>query len=108
MAALKLYPLGIQTFERIIKENRLYVDKTEYIYRMTHCDGTYFFLSRPRRFGKSLLTSTFKSYFEGRKDLFKGLAIEKRSGPNTPCFTSTCRAASTWRKTSLRNILTTD
>ncbi|MDY5686390.1 MAG: AAA family ATPase, partial [Prevotella sp.] len=77
MAALKLYPLGIQTFERIIKENRLYVDKTEYIYRMTHCDGTYFFLSRPRRFGKSLLTSTFKSYFEGRKDLFKGLAIEK-------------------------------
>lgn len=77
MATLKLYPVGIQTFERIIKENKLYVDKTEYIYRMTHSSGTYFFLSRPRRFGKSLLTSTFKSYFEGKKELFKGLAIEK-------------------------------
>ena len=77
MAALKLYPLGIQTFERIIKEDKLYVDKTEYIYRMTHTSGTYFFLSRPRRFGKSLLTSTFQSYFEGKKELFKGLAIEK-------------------------------
>ena len=77
MAALKLYPVGIQTFERIIKEDKLYVDKTEYIYRMTHTSGTYFFLSRPRRFGKSLLTSTFQSYFEGKKELFKGLAIEK-------------------------------
>ena len=75
--ALKLYPIGIQTFERIIKEDKLYVDKTEYIYRMTHTSGTYFFLSRPRRFGKSLLTSTFQSYFEGKKDLFKGLAIER-------------------------------
>ena len=77
MTALKLYPIGIQTFERIIKENLLYVDKTEYVYRMANSSGTYFFLSRPRRFGKSLLVSTFKSYFEGRKDLFKGLAIEK-------------------------------
>ena len=76
MAALKLYPIGIQTFERIIKENKLYIDKTEYIYRMTHTSGTYFFLSRPRRFGKSLLTSTFQSYFEGKQELFKGLAIE--------------------------------
>ena len=74
---LKLYPVGIQTFERIRKENKLYVDKTEYIYRMTHSGGCYFFLSRPRRFGKSLLVSTFQSYFEGKKDLFKGLAIEK-------------------------------
>ena len=77
MATLKLYPVGIQTFEEIIKRNLLYVDKTEYIYRMTHGGGKYFFLSRPRRFGKSLLTSTFQSYFEGKKDLFKGLAIEK-------------------------------
>ena len=77
MAALKLYPVGIQTFERIRKEDKLYVDKTEYIYRMTHSGGCYFFLSRPRRFGKSLLASTFQSYFEGKKDLFKGLAIEK-------------------------------
>lgn len=77
MAAPRLYPIGIQTFEEIITKNMLYVDKTEYVYRMAHTSGTYFFLSRPRRFGKSLLTSTFKSYFEGRKDLFKGLAIEK-------------------------------
>ena len=77
MAAMRLYPIGIQTFERIIVEDKLYVDKTEYVYRMTHTSGTYFFLSRPRRFGKSLLTSTFKSYFEGRKDLFRGLAIER-------------------------------
>ena len=77
MATLKLYPVGIQTFERIINEGKLYVDKTKYIYHMTHTSGTYFFLSRPRRFGKSLLTSTFQSYFEGRKELFKGLAIEK-------------------------------
>ncbi len=73
----KLYPIGIQTFERIRKEDNLYIDKTEYVYRMTHTDGTYFFLSRPRRFGKSLLVSTFKSYFEGRKELFEGLAIEQ-------------------------------
>ena len=75
--ALKLYPVGIQTFERIRKENKLYIDKTEYIYRMTHSGGCYFFLSRPRRFGKSLLVSTFESYFSGKKELFEGLAIEK-------------------------------
>jgi len=75
--ARKLYPIGIQTFERIRKEDKFYIDKTEYVYRMTHTDGTYFFLSRPRRFGKSLLVSTFQSYFEGRKDLFEGLAIGK-------------------------------
>ena len=77
MVALKLYPVGIQTFSEIINRNLLYVDKTEYIYRMTHGGGKYFFLSRPRRFGKSLLVSTFQSYFEGKKELFKGLAIEK-------------------------------
>ena len=71
--ARKLSPIGIQTFERIRKEDMFYVDKKEYIYRMTHTDGTYFFLSRQRRFGKSLLVSTFKSYFEGKKELFKGL-----------------------------------
>lgn len=75
--ALKLYPVGIQTFERIRKENKLYIDKTEYVYRMTHSGGCYFFLSRPRRFGKSLLVSTFESYFSGKKELFEGLAIEK-------------------------------
>ena len=75
--ARKLYPIGIQTFEEVRKLDNLYIDKTEYIYRMTHTDGKYFFLSRPRRFGKSLLISTFKSYFEGKKELFEGLAIEK-------------------------------
>ena len=75
--ARKLYPIGIQTFEEIRKLDNLYIDKTEYIYRMTHTDGKYFFLSRPRRFGKSLLVSTFRSYFEGKKELFEGLAIEK-------------------------------
>lgn len=74
--ALKQYPLGIQTFSEIIKNDLFYADKTEYVYRMTHDGGKYFFLSRPRRFGKSLLVSTFRSYFEGRKELFKGLAIE--------------------------------
>ncbi|MDY4410641.1 MAG: AAA family ATPase, partial [Prevotella sp.] len=70
------YPIGIQTFETIRSNDYLYVDKTKYIYEVTH-PGHYVFLSRPRRFGKSLLTSTFDAYFSGRKDLFKGLAIEK-------------------------------
>ena len=75
--ALKLYPVGIQTFEKIRTADLLYIDKTEYIYRMVHSGGSYFFLSRPRRFGKSLLVSTLDSYFSGKKDLFKGLAMEK-------------------------------
>ena len=70
------YPIGIQTFSEIRNNDYLYVDKTKYIYEVTH-PGKYVFLSRPRRFGKSLLTSTFDAYFSGRKDLFKGLAIEK-------------------------------
>jgi len=74
---LKLCPVGIQTFSNIIEENYLYIDKTEYVYRLTHSAPKYFFLSRPRRFGKSLLTSTFRSYFEGRRELFRRLAIEK-------------------------------
>lgn len=75
--ATKLYPIGMQTFSEIREEDFLYVDKTEFIYRMTHTSGKYFFLNRPRRFGKSLLVSTMQSYFEGKKELFKGLAIEK-------------------------------
>ena len=72
----RLYPIGIQTFADIRNENYLYIDKTEYVYRMTHSGARYIFLSRPRRFGKSLLVSTLHSYFEGRRELFKGLAIE--------------------------------
>lgn len=75
--AKKRYPIGIQTFDKIRTEDRLYIDKTEYVYRMTHSDSNYIFLGRPRRFGKSLLVSTLQSYFEGKKELFKGLAIEK-------------------------------
>ena len=73
----KRYPIGIQTFSEIRRGDYLYVDKTGYVYRMTHSDAKYMFLSRPRRFGKSLLVSTLHAYFEGRKDLFEGLAIEK-------------------------------
>lgn len=74
---LKRLPVGIQTFSEIRNNDMLYIDKTEYIWNMTHL-SKYIFLSRPRRFGKSLLVSMLQSYFEGRKDLFKGLAIEKQ------------------------------
>lgn len=77
MQQRQLSPIGIQTFSEIRRKNYLYIDKTEYVYRMTHTDSKYLFLSRPRRFGKSLLTSTLHSYFEGCKELFEGLAIEK-------------------------------
>ena len=75
--ARKLYPLGIQTFSEIRTNDNLYIDKTAYIYRMANSDGKFIFLSRPRRFGKSLLVSTLQSYFEGRKELFKGLAMDR-------------------------------
>lgn len=70
-----LYPIGIQNFEKIRKGGYTYVDKTAQIYRLI-TTGTYFFLSRPRRFGKSLFVSTLEAYFKGKKELFKGLAIE--------------------------------
>lgn len=70
-----LYPIGIQDFESIRKDGFVYVDKTEQIYNLSHGSGRYFFLSRPRRFGKSLLVSTMETYFSGRKELFEGLAI---------------------------------
>ncbi|TFH83391.1 ATP-binding protein [Segatella hominis] len=69
------YPIGIQDFEKIIKEGYLYIDKTALLYDLTQM-GKIYFLSRPRRFGKSLLVSTLKYYFEGKKELFKGLAID--------------------------------
>lgn len=75
--AAKFYPVGIQTFSEIITKNYLYVDKTGYIHQMTHSGKKYLFLSRPRRFGKSLLVSTLQSYFEGKKELFKGLEMER-------------------------------
>ncbi|MDD6863052.1 MAG: AAA family ATPase, partial [Prevotella sp.] len=72
---LKRLPVGIQTFEKIRENDMLYIDKTECIWNMIHL-SKYIFLSRPRRFGKSLLVSTLQAYFEGRRDLFKGLFIE--------------------------------
>ena len=75
MKQLKRLPVGIQTFSEVIDLDCLYIDKTEYIWNMIHL-SKYIFLSRPRRFGKSLLVSTLQAYYEGRKDLFKGLFIE--------------------------------
>ena len=74
---LQRCPVGIQTFSKLREEDYLYVDKTDLIYQLTHGASQYVFLSRPRRFGKSLLVSTLEAYFQGRKELFKGLAIER-------------------------------
>ena len=74
---LKKCPIGIQTFEKLIEMNYLYVDKTDLVYELANSDSQYVFLSRPRWFGKSLLVSTLHSYFAGRKELFKGLAIDE-------------------------------
>ena len=70
----KLYPVGIQNFESLRKDGYFYVDKTELMYRLVKT-GRYYFLSRPRRFGKSLLISTLEAYFQGKKELFEGLAV---------------------------------
>ena len=71
-----IYPIGIQNFESLRKDRYFYIDKTAMIHRLVHT-GRYYFLSRPRRFGKSLLLSTLEAYFEGKRDLFKGLALER-------------------------------
>ena len=70
------YPIGIQNFEDLRLNNYIYIDKTKYIYKLID-EGKYYFLSRPRRFGKSLLISTMEAYFQGKKELFNGLAIQK-------------------------------
>ena len=72
---IRKYPVGIQTFDKIREGNYVYIDKTKYIVKMMKNGSQYLFLSRPRRFGKSLFVSTLKAYFEGRKELFDGLAI---------------------------------
>ena len=74
-------PVGLQNFEGLRKDGYKYIDKSNYIYRLVH-EGKPYFLSRPRRFGKSLLLSTIKAYWEGKKDLFSGLAIEKLENNN--------------------------
>ena len=75
MKQQRIYPVGIQDFEKLRQKGAIYVDKTDLMYQLVQKD--YVFLSRPRRFGKSLLSSTLKYYFQGRKDLFQGLAIEQ-------------------------------
>lgn len=74
---MKKLPIGLQTFRKLIEDDYVYVDKTRYILELIR-SGTYFFLSRPRRFGKSLLISTLKEIFSGQRELFKGLYIEDR------------------------------
>lgn len=77
---MRKLPIGIQTFDKLREGNFLYVDKTAMIYQIASTSTPYF-LSRPRRFGKSLLISTFEAYFQGRKDLFQGPSNSwKRSG----------------------------
>lgn len=73
---MRKLPIGIQSFEKLRQGDYIYIDKTKYIWNLVH-DGTVYFLSRPRRFGKSLLLSTMEAYFEGKKELFSGLEIEK-------------------------------
>jgi len=84
MAEKRGYGIGLQWFPDIINRECVYVDKTAYVYKLAHAKGKNFFLSRPRRFGKSLLVSTLQAYFEGRKELFKGLAIEQMETEWTP------------------------
>ena len=74
---MKAYPLGVQTFEKIINKGQLYIDKTKQIHRLIQFGG-YYFYARPRRFGKSLMLSTIEAIYEGKKDLFKGLWIEDK------------------------------
>ena len=69
------YPIGIQSFDRLMEDGYVYIDKTDMVYSLV-TEGSIYFLSRPRRFGKSLLVSTLKNYFLGRKELFKGLKID--------------------------------
>ena len=83
------YPIGIQSFSEIRKGGYIYVDKTGYIPLLL--EGKYYFMSRPRRFGKSLFLSTLEAYFLGKKELFEGLAVGEweKTGQNIPWCTST-------------------
>lgn len=74
---LDRFPLGSQSFEDIITSNSIYVDKTDYVYLLTHSSTKSYFLARPRRFGKSLMCNTLRAYFEGKKELFEGLKISQ-------------------------------
>ncbi len=84
--SIRKLPIGIQGFEKLRSEDFLYIDKTEYIYQLVHNNVPYF-LSRPRRFGKSLLISALKAYWEGKKELFEGLKIEELERDNPQAWT---------------------
>ena len=87
MQNIRKLPIGIQSFEDLRANNYLYVDKTEFVYNLVHT-GKVYFLSRPRRFGKSLFISTLKAYFEGKKELFSGLKIEELEKDNPDAWKS--------------------
>ena len=75
----KIYPIGIQNFEKIRKDGYFYIDKTAWVYQLAKT-GSYYFLSRPRRFGKSLLISTLEAYFQGKKELFRPVFLQFLDG----------------------------
>ena len=83
MQAPNRYPVGVQVFEKMRTMGYLYVDKTRFIWNMANSGGSYYFLSRPRRFGKTLLVSTMEAYFQGRRELFAGLDIERLDARTT-------------------------
>lgn len=96
------YPIGIQSFEQIIEDGYVYIDKTDLVYKLTH-EGKIYFLSRPRRFGKSLLVSTLKNYYLGHKELFKGLKMDSfpiyilpDSSPDKRLYRLCGEAAESW------------
>ena len=98
----KLYPIGIQNFEKLRNGGYVYIDKTALMYRLV-TTGSYYFLSRPRRFGKSLLVSTLEAYFQGKKELFDGLAVSELEKNGSDIRSSTLTSTprnSTVRETS--------
>ncbi len=100
-------PIGIQAFDKLIENKCLYVDKTQYIIELMKAGGSSYFLSRPRRFGKSLFLSTLKAYFEGRKELFTGLKIaeSEKDWKKYPVFYFDFNGKSYVEKDALRNVL---
>ena len=82
---IRQLPIGVQSFEKLRQGGYIYVDKTRYVYNLVHSAGQYF-LSRPRRFGKSLFLSTLKAYWEGKRELFEGLAIVELEKDNSEAW----------------------